>query len=85
MLGQCQGCHHVLGLHVLIPRGCIFCWYRLVVMSPILCSEEVSECLARYTPSRLSMRITRNPVVRVLRVLATVSFEGEEINKENIP
>ena len=39
---------------------------------PILCSEEVGECLARCTPSR----ITRNPVVRGLRVLATKSFEG---------
>ena len=46
---------------------------------PILCSEEVGECLARCTPSRLSTRITRNPVVRGLRVLATVcnSFEGK--------
>ena len=50
-------------------------------VSPILCSEEVGECLARCTPSR----ITRNPVVRGIRVVATKSFEGEEINKENIP
>ena len=50
-------------------------------VSPILCSEEVGECLARCTPSR----ITRNPVVRGIRVLATKSFEGEEINKESIP
>ena len=35
---------------------------------------------------RLPMRITGNPVVRGLKVLATIcnSFEGEEINKENI-
>ena len=46
---------------------------------PILCSEEVGECLARLLPSRLSTRIIRNPVVRGLRVLATVcnSFEGK--------
>ena len=55
------------------------------MVSRILGSEEVGEYLARCTPSRLSTRITRNPVVRGLRVLATVSFEGEEINKENIP
>ena len=46
---------------------------------PILCSEEVGECLARCTPSRLSTRITRNLVVRGIRVLATKGFEGEEI------
>ena len=51
------------------------------MVSPILCSEEVGECLARCTPSR----ITRNPVVRGIRVVATKSFEGEEINKESIP
>ena len=51
----------------------------------ILCSEEVGECPARHLPSRLSMRITRNPVVRGIRVLATKGFEGEEINKESIP
>ena len=50
-------------------------------VSPILCSEEVGEYLARYTP----LRITRNPVVRGIRVLATKGFEGEEINKESIP
>ena len=85
ILGQCQGCHHLLGLHVLIPRGCIFCWHRLVGVSPIFCSEEVGECLARHHPSRLSTRIPGNPVVRGIRVLATNSFEGEEINKETIP
>ena len=51
-------------------------------MSPILCSGDVGECLARHLPSRLSTRITRNPVVRGIRVLATKGFEGEEINKE---
>ena len=50
-------------------------------VSPILCSEEVGECLARCTPSR----ITRNLVVRGIRVLATKGFEGEDINKESIP
>ena len=37
--------------------------------------------------SRLPTRITGNPVVRGLKVLATIckSFEGEEINKESIP
>ena len=75
--GQIQRCHHPLGLHVLIPRGHIFCWHRLAVVSPILCSEEVGECLARHPPSRLSTRITRNPVVRGIRVLATISFEGK--------
>ena len=55
------------------------------MVSPILCSEEVGECLARRLPSRLSTRITRNPVVRGVRVVATKSFEGEEANKENIP
>ena len=54
------------------------------MVSPILCLEEVGECLARRPPSRLSTRITRNPGVRGIRVLATI-FEGEEINKENIP
>ena len=44
------------------------------MVSPILCSEEVGECLARCNPSRLSARITRNPVVRGLRVLATVAL-----------
>jgi hypothetical protein len=54
------------------------------VVSPNLCSEDVGECLARHLPSRLSTRITRNPVVRGMMVLATVckSFEGEEVNKE---
>ena len=49
------------------------------MVSPILGLEEVGECLARCTPSRLSTRITRNPVVKGLRVLATVcdSFEGK--------
>ena len=47
---------------------------------PSLSSEDVGEGLARCTPSRLSTRITRNPLVRGLRVLATIcnSFEGEE-------
>ena len=54
-------------------------------MSPILCSGDVGECLARHLPSGLSTRITRNPVVRGIRVLATKGFEGEEINKENKP
>ena len=54
-------------------------------MSPILCSKDVTERLARCLPSRLSTRIIRNLVVRGMRVLATVcnSFEGEEVNKEN--
>ena len=49
------------------------------MVSPILCSEEVGECLARRLPSRLSTRITRDPMVRGIRVLATVciSFEGK--------
>ena len=51
------------------------------MVSPILCSEEVGECLARCTPARLFTRITRNPVVRGTRVVETKSFEGEEINK----
>ena len=73
-------------LGFLIPREGIFCWYRLVMVSPILCSKDVGEGLARWFPSRLSTRISRNPVVRGIRVLATIckSFEGEEINKENI-
>ena len=41
------------GLHVLIPRGWIFCWYRLVVVSPLLRAEVVGECLARCTPRGL--------------------------------
>src|SRR3954464_13243424 len=45
--GQIQRCHHPLGLHVLILQWRIFCWHRLVVVSPILCLEEVGECLAR--------------------------------------
>ena len=45
----------------------------------------MGECLARRLPSRLSMRIIGNPVVRGIRVLATKGFEGEEINKESIP
>ena len=45
------------------------------MVSRILGSEEVGEYLARCTPSR----ITRNPMVRGIRVLATKSFEGEEI------
>ena len=44
------GLHHLLGLHVLIHRGYNFRWYRLVVVSPILRSEEVGECLVRCTP-----------------------------------
>ena len=55
------------------------------MVSRILGSEEVGECLARRPPSRLSTRITRNLVVRGIRVLATKSFEGEAINKESIP
>ena len=55
------------------------------MVSPNLCSEDMDECLARHRPSRLSTRITRNPVVKGIRVLATISFEGEEINKESIP
>ena len=55
------------------------------MMLPILCSGDMGECLARHLPSRLSTRITRNPVVRGIRVLATKGFEGEEINKESIP
>ena len=56
------------------------------MVSPNLCSEDVGECLARCLPSRLCTRITRNPVVRGMKVLATVceSFEGQEVNKENI-
>ena len=52
-------------------------------MSPILCSGDVGECLARHLPSRFCTRITRNQVVKGIRVLATIykSFEGEEINK----
>ena len=53
--------------------------------SPILCSEEVGEFVSRRPPSRLSTRITRNPVVRGIRILATKGFEGEEINGESIP
>ena len=77
--GQIQRCHHPLGLHVLILQRRIFCWHRIVVVSRILGSEEVGECLARCNPSRLPTRITRNPLVRGLRVLATVcnSFEGK--------
>ena len=56
-----------------------------IVVSPILCSEDVGECLTKHPPSRLSTRISRNPVVRGIRVLATKGFEGEEINKESIP
>ena len=54
-------------------------------MSPILCSGDVGERLARHLPSRLSARITRNPMVKGIRVLVTKGFEGEEINKESIP
>ena len=77
--GQIQRCHRPLGLHVLILQRRIFCWHRLVVVSWILGSKEVGECLARCNPSRLPTRITRNPVVRGLRVLATVcnSFKGK--------
>ena len=48
-------------------------------MSPILCSGDVGECLARHLPSRLSMRITRNPVVRGIRVLATKGLKGKSL------
>ena len=77
--GQIQRCHHPLDLYVLILQRRIFCWHCLVVVLRILGSEEVGEYLARCTPSRLSTRITRNPVVKGLRVLATVcnSFEGK--------
>ena len=77
--GQTQRCHHPLGLHVLILQRRIFCWHRLAVVLPILCSGEVGECLARCNPSRLSTSITRNPVVRGLMVLVTVcnNFEGK--------
>ena len=46
---------------------------------PILCLEEVGECLARRPPSRLSTRITRNPVVRGIRVLATKGLKGKSL------
>ena len=53
------------------------------MVSPILCSEYVGECLARWFPSRLFMSISRNPVIRGIRVVEIIckSFEGEEINK----
>ena len=72
-----SSCPHSLG------RSVLFVLSHLVL--PNLCSEDVGECQARRLPPRLSTRITRNQVVRGIRVLATKSFEGEEINKESIP
>ena len=60
--------------------GIVLLWCRQSCVQ-----KRWGECLARCTPARLFTRITRNPVVRGTRVVATKSFEGEEVNKENIP
>ena len=49
------------------------------MMSPMLCSGDVGEYLARRLPSRLSTRITKNPVVRGIRVLATKGLKGKSL------